>query len=675
MANQMKALTILISLFVLFNLYGKQVIEIPSIFSDNMVLQQNSDVSFWGKAEANQNVNVTGSWGSTANTSVQADGSFMLKLKTPKAGGPYQVYLQIGDTTIIYKNVLIGEVWVCSGQSNMEMPLSGWLPGDSIANSDYEIKNANNNYIRLFTVSRAVSNKKEFNCIGNWKKMNPETVSEFSATAFFFAKKLYEELKIPIGLIHISWGGTPAEAWSSNEFLKPLGDFDEVLGKMKTSDDEFIKYKNWLNEHTVIDLRNNQADTRWENLSFNDDSCSTISFNDSQWKEMNLPTKWESTEAGNFDGVIWFRKKIQVPDNWKNQELVLNLGPIDDMDRTYVNGKLVGAVEKTGFWQKDRIYKVPKELVQSNELVIAVRVMDNQGGGGIWGANEKLNIHSLISDEKISLSGNWKYLPVAEYQEQIFYVFGVDKNDYYQRPIMSVEISAYSPTTLYNAMIHPLIPYNIKGVIWYQGEANVGNPKQYQKLFPSMIKNWRNDWKLGDFPFYYVQIAPYNYGEQSHSELLREAQLKSLSVPNTGMVVTLDIGNPQNIHPSNKNDVGGRLALIALAKTYNKKNSYSGPVYKSMKIQKDKIILTFDYSKSGLVLKELNGENNFLIAGPDKVFKKAKVKIENNKFIVTSDEVKNPVAVRYAFTNTSEATLFNKDGLPASSFRTDDWDN
>jgi sialate O-acetylesterase len=670
----MKALLIPISLIMFFNLYGKNMIDIPSVFSDNMVLQQNSEANFWGKAEASSNLNVTGSWGSSANTIVKSDGTFLVKLKTPTAGGPYQVYLQIGDTTIIYKNVLIGEVWICSGQSNMEMPLMGWPPNDLITNSEVEIKNANNNEIRFFTVTRAVSNVKEFNCTGSWDELTPESAASFSATAYFFGKKLYEELKIPIGLIHTSWGGTPAEAWTSNEYLKTLGDFNEVLDKMKNSEEEYTQYKKWLKSHPTIDLKNNNSETRWENLSFNDQNCPLSDYDETNWKEMNLPTLWESTEVGNFDGVVWFRKKIVIPDSWKNQELILNLGPIDDMDRTYVNGKLVGAHEKDGFWQKDRIYNIPKELVQLNDLMISVRVLDNQGGGGIYGKKEQLNIHPSNSDEIILLAGIWKYLPVAEYRESKFYVFGGDKNDYYQKPIVSVEISAYTPTTLYNAMIHPLIPYNLRGAIWYQGESNTENPKQYATLFPLMIKNWRADWQLGDFPFYFVQIAPYNYGEQTHSEFLRESQLKSLSVPNTGMAVTLDIGNPQNIHPGNKAAVGERLALLALAKTYSKKNNYSGPVYKSMKIQKDKIALMFDFAKSGLVIKELNGENNFVVAGKDKIFQKAQVKIERNKLIVFSDEVKSPVSVRYAFTNTSEATLFNKDGLPASSFRTDGWE-
>ena len=570
--------------------------------------------------------------------------------------------------------MLIGEVWLCSGQSNMEMPLMGWPPNDLITNSEVEIKNANNTNVRLFTVSRAISNVKEFNCIGSWDEMTPQSAASFSATAYFFGKKLYEELKVPIGLIHSSWGGTPVESWTSGEFLKTVGTFDQVLNDLKSSEAELKVYKEWLSAHRIVDLRNNKSESRWENLSFDDEKCSDLNYEDASWKEMNLPTLWESTEVGNFDGVIWFRKKIVLPDSWKNQELILNLGPIDDMDRTYVNGQLVGAYEKDGFWQKERVYNVSKELIQSNELTIAVRVIDNQGGGGLYGKKEQLTIHPVNSNEVISLAGGWKYLPVAEYRESMFYVFGSEKSDYYSKPELKIEFSAYSPTSLFNAMIHPLVPYSLRGAIWYQGESNAGNPKQYTTLFPLMIKNWREVWQLGDFPFYYVQIAPYNYGEQTHSELLRESQLKSLSVPNTGMAVTLDIGNPQNIHPGNKKDVGERLALWALAKTYNKKMAFSGPVYKSMKIQQNKISLSFDYARTGLVIKELNNETNFEIAGKDKIFKKAKVKVEKDKLIVFNEEVKNPAAVRYAFTNTSEATLFNKEGLPASSFRTDDWD-
>ncbi|MDZ7265479.1 MAG: sialate O-acetylesterase, partial [candidate division KSB1 bacterium] len=296
-----------------------------------------------------------------------------------------------------------------------------------------------------------------------------------------------------------------------------------------------------------------------------------------------------------------------------------------------------------------------------------------QGGGGIYGSKEKLKIHPLDSGENISLSGTWTYLALAEYLAGKFYVFGAKGEEYFSRPKLPIDLSAYTPTALYNAMIHPLIPYAIKGAIWYQGESNAGQPEQYQRLFPLMIQNWRADWQRGDFPFYYVQIAPYNYGDATPSQKLREAQFLTLLTPKTGMAVTLDIGNPNNIHPANKKDVGERLARWALAKDYGKKVVYSGPIYQSMKVKNDKIFLSFKNADGGLVLKPQNGEHHFLIARQDSVFKKAEVEIKGKKLVIWHPAIKQPVAVRYAWSNTAEGTLFNGAGLPASSFRTDNW--
>ena len=670
---------ILLVLLVLFSIANAQTekksqIEMPAIFSDNMVLQQKSLVPIWGKAQPKSSVKITTSWKQTAQVIADENGNWITKIKTPKAGGPYEMKIEFSDSNIVYRNILIGEVWLCSGQSNMEMPLAGWPPRDTIFGSTKEIQNAANSNIRFFTVARTVSDKAEFDCNGTWVESNPETAARFSATAYFFGKKLYQELKVPIGLIHSSWGGTPVEAWTSGKYISQVEQYKDFVEKLNNSRDEIEKLYKWLNSKPIIDVSKKEAETRWQNLEFQDSMCAEINFDDSRWKEIILPQNWERTEVGSFDGVIWFRKKIEIPESWLNKELVLELGPIDDMDITFVNGIKIGGYEAEGYWQIDRIYSIPSEIVKEKNLTIAVRVIDTQGGGGIWGAPEKMKIHPKDSDETISLSGNWKYLPVAEYLSGKFYVIGAANEEYFNRPKLSVDLSSNTPTTLYNGMIAPLIPYRIKGVIWYQGESNTNNPELYKTLFPLMIKNWREDWKQGNFSFYYVQIAPYNYGQWTQSQKLREAQLQTLSVPKTGMVVTLDIGNPNNIHPGNKKDVGERLALWALAKDYNKKVIYSGPIYKSMKIVKDKIELTFDYADGGLVLKERDGENNFLIANEDKVFKKAMVKISGKKLIVYNPEIKNPVAVRYCWDNTSEATLFNKAGLPASSFRTDNWE-
>ncbi|MFO7447539.1 MAG: sialate O-acetylesterase [Ignavibacteriaceae bacterium] len=651
-------------------------VEIPSIFSDNMALQQNTDAPFWGKAAPGAEISIKADWGETANASADSKGLWMTKLKTPAAGGPFQIDLQVGDTLITFKNVLTGEVWLGSGQSNMEMPLEGWPPNDTITNSAEEIKKADFPQIRYFTVTRALSNKKEFNCTGTWEVCTPEVAAKFGVTAYYFGRKLHKDLNVPVGIINSSWGGTRIEPWMSKEFLEKFEEYKTTLNNLESSSVEIEKYNEWLLTHPVIDMGKDKSSEKWMNLNFEDEKCSDINYPDNNWKTVELPQLWESTEIGDFDGIVWFRKKVEIPEEWLNRDLVIELGPVDDMERTFINGKLIGRLEKEGFWRTNRVYNIPKGTLDSKELVIAVRVIDNQGGGGIYGTKESMKIHPSDSDENISLSGEWKYLPVAEYRAQKFYVFGSEKNDFYSKPELNVNLSSNTPTVLFNAMINPIIPYSIKGAIWYQGESNMDNAHMYTDLFSQMLADWRSRWNAGDFPFYYVQIAPYQYGDNTHSELVREAQLKALSVPNTGMAVTMDIATINNIHPPYKKEVGERLALWALAKTYGMENiKYSGPVYNSYKIEDNKIILSFDYAGAGLVIKEINGENNFMIAGSDKIFKKAVVEIDNDKLILSNPEIKEPAAVRYAWSNTAEGTLFNKDELPSSSFRTDNWDN
>ena len=649
-------------------------IEIPSIFSDNMVLQQKSNVRFWGKANPGESIEVSASWGASAKTKVNDNGLWKTDLKTIKAGGPYEIKIKIGDSTLVYKNVLLGEVWLCSGQSNMELPLQGWPPQVVVQNSAEEIKEANYPYIRLFNVSRAVSDKPLFNCSGKWTECDSLTVAKFSAAGYFFGRELYKNLKVPIGLISSPWGGTPIESWISSEYLGKADEYKPVIAKIDSAGDEIKKLNDWIHSHPVIDVSSKAPEHKWENLEFGDSACAKTDFNDSNWKTMKLPVYWESTEVGNFDGIVWFRKKVDVPKSWIGKDLVLEPGPVDDMDRSYVNGTFVGGIEKEGFWNEPRVYNVPKEIVNDSVLTIAVRVLDIGGGGGIWGNNIKMKIHPKDSDESISLAGDWKYLPVAEFINDKFYVYKIEGEEFYSRPKCSVDISPNTPTMLYNGMISPLIPYRIKGTIWYQGESNVGTPYNYKTLFPLMIKNWRDSWGEGNFPFYFVQIAPFDYGASSKSYIIREAQLLTLSVPNTGMVVTLDIATVNNIHPPDKQDVGKRLALWALAKNYNKNIPYSGPLYKSLKIKKGEAVLSFEHAGKGLIFKAIDGETNFIIAGKDQKFVKAQVKVDGKKLIVYSPDVKEPAAVRYAWSNKGEATLFNKELLPASTFRTDNWD-
>lgn len=651
--------------------HGQIKLEIPAIFGDNMVLQRNSRAELCGDALPDAKIEIAASWGEQLTAEAGSDGKWNIGIPTPDAGGPYELKIISGREIFTLKEILIGEVWLCSGQSNMEMPLKGWPPNDPILNSDDEIAKADFPEIRLFTVQRKVSAEKLDDVTGAWNSCTPETASSFSATAYFFGRKLYEELQIPIGLIHSSWGGTPAEAWTDVKFLKDVPgfqDFAEQLEEMIPRQNEF---KTWLDGHPTVKIEDINSPTEFVDIDFGDAAFSAGKANEN-WGEIELPVTWESTEVGNFDGAVWFAKSVDIPAEWDGRELVLELGPIDDMDATYVNGKKVGGYETGGHWQTVRKYKVSSEILLEGENKIAVRVIDTQGGGGIYGKESSMKIYPADEiNSAISLAGIWKYYPVAEYTGGKFYLYSKSENELKFRPGFIVSVNANSPTMLYNAMIHPISGYTIRGAIWYQGESNTGRAAQYEKLFPAMIQSWRSAWGY-DFPFYFTQIAPYRYGDDANSQELRDAQRKSLAVPKTGMAVTLDIGNVENIHPANKQDVGKRLALWALKNDYGKSVLPSGPLYKTMKINGDKISLEFDYTGEGLVLKEAE-KSEFLIAGEDRIFHPAEAVIARDKVVVWSEEIKNPKSVRYSWSNTSGAQLFNKEGLPASTFRTDNW--
>ncbi|MFA5834647.1 MAG: sialate O-acetylesterase [Bacteroidota bacterium] len=661
-------------LIIAGNLYSQtHLFRTAPLFQDNMVLQQQSNVPIWGKGIPGTTVSIRTSWGKTVSTEVNTDSSWMTRLSTPKAGGPFQITLKHGTTLSIIKNILIGEVWLCSGQSNMEMPLQGWPPNDTIMNSSNEIEQALYPTIRLFTVARSFESLPMEQCVGTWTECSPADVQSFSATAFHFGKTIHNTLKVPVGLINASFGGTAVEAWMDKPSISAIEGYAGIIKRLEESRDSIRMLDEWVEKHLSVSIDEKDPLRKYVGLKFQDEQCSLQNYNDKNWQEINLPLSWEKGSLGKFDGVVWFRKQIVIPSAWIGKDLKVYLGPIDDMDETYVNGQKIGENLREGVWNIDRVYTIPGTLVQDSLIQLAIRVIDLRGGGGLWGNQTKMVLTSTTEPFTVSLEGNWKYLPVAEYRSNKFALYGITGNELAQRPKVAFELTQDTPTSLFNGMINPLIPFTIKGTIWYQGESNVWNYTTYHTLFTSLITGWRKDFQSGDFPFYYVQLAPFQYWTGAKLACLREAQLQTLSLKNTGMAVTLDIGNPTNVHPTNKEDVGKRLAAWALAKTYGKKMPYTGPLYKSLKNVKRKIILSFDGVGKGLLLKERNGEHYFTVAGEDKVFKKAAVKIEGRNIVVSHPEVLHPVAVRYLWSNTEEATLFNNDGFPASSFRTDDW--
>lgn len=644
-------------------------LHLPSLIGDNMVLQQNTDAKIWGKAGPGQKITVTPGWASATSAKTGDDGNWTALIPTPAAGGPYTITIEAKDTSILINNVLIGEVWFCSGQSNMEMPMAGWPPVDTIMHSAKTIAAATLPDIRLFNVQRKISGVPLDECTGKWMVCSPETVGPFSATAFFFGRKLNQELKVPVGLIESAWGGTPSESWTSAEVLRNAGEFAKEIEDMTAAGPMMADYQTWLDEHSHFEIKPAGND-QWKQLDFGDMALALPGFSDSSWPVMILPGKFENS-IGEFDGAVWFRREVEIPRRMAGKDLILSLGPIDDMDCTYFNGETVGTTETAGFWQIGRDYLIPGGLVKEGVNTISVRVLDTQGGGGIWGGPGSMKL-SVKESRSITLSieGEWKYMPVAELIGNKFYIFDFSKNEFAEKK-RPKSLGPYSPAVLYNAMVNPVVNYRIKGAIWYQGEANVGRADQYEKIFPLMINNWREAWGIKDFPFYFVQIAPWIYAglDSSNSVLLREAQAKSLSVPKTGMVVTLDIATVMNIHPPFKMEVGERLANLALSNDYGIAKQSVGPTYKSMVRDGSTMKIQFDNTGSGLVaVKEFIPE--FEIAGKDGKFVKAIAKIVNNEVWVSSPSIGDPLNVRYCWRNGAVGTLLNKEGLPASQFMT-----
>lgn len=651
-----KILSLLVAMS--FSSLASAKVELASLFTNNMVLQQQTEAPIWGKATPNKEITIASSWDNkTYKVKADATGRWKTKLITPKAGGPYTIKVSDG-IPIILDNVLIGEVWVCGGQSNMEMTMGG---GRKVANYEEEIKATDYPQIRLFHVERAMSTEPQEDfgkTRAGWKVCSPGTVRQFSAVAYFFARNLYQTLNIPIGLISSSVGGTPAEAWTSRNSLKQMSDFGEELEHLSSLDEKaeqanFDKeLQEWENTISKADKGFNEKIPIWADLNAIDGN----------WGDLIFPGEWDSQGLADLNGVVWLRKTIEIPQQWQGKELLLDLGKIDDEDITYFNGVQVG---KTNNVYASRSYKIPAQSVKAGKAMITIRVTDNAGRGGLLGGLNGLTLKmpNKLDFDPISLDGNWKYK------------IAVDFKDYAKKPKSKLDNPNRS-TVLYNAMINPMINYAVKGIIWYQGEANCMKSEQYKRLFPLLIQDWRKQWGK-DLPFHFVQLA--NFGDRKNEPedapwaQLREAQLETLAVDNTTMSVTIDVGEGNDVHPINKQDVGFRLALAARAKTYNENLSYSGPIYKSYRIEGNKICISFEHTDNGLVAKGDSQIRGFAIAGADQKFYWAEAVIVGNEVVVSSPKVEMPLAVRYAWAANPECNLYNGVNLPASPFRTDRW--
>lgn len=623
----------------------------PSYISDNMVVQQSTVITIKGSSTHRGMVTVKASWSKTPYTvTTDAQGCFEVKLPTPKASlKPHTITVSDGEPLTL-NNVLVGEVWLCAGQSNMEMPVAGWGKVDDYEN---EVKNANHPNIRLLQLTKGIAHKPmdlpQVNG-GSWRVCTPQTVENFSATAYFFARQLWNRLGIPVGVIDSSYGGSPIEAWTSLGALKHAAGCEEEASELEAiaGDEQKLlekherDMKRWRVEFDLADSGMDGDRPSWTGDI--DDASS--------WYKMAVPGAMHDNGMDNYDGNIWFRKEISIPEHWVGHELTLCLGMVDDDDVTWVNGTVVGSTKGKSV---QRNYHVPASLVAGNKIVIAVKVFDNGGTGGLLGEADSLSLS--MGTEKISLAGEWLY------REGIS-LYGEHRMP--QPPSSHKYLS-----NLYHSMVYPLRDVAFKGVIWYQGESNAFRWKYYSALFQTMIHDWRSLWKH-DFPFYFVQIARWQQPQLVQPDAtwahLREAQADALAIAGTAMVSAIDMGDPVDLHPKNKQEVGRRLAQAVLAGTYHK-GIYNAPAYTGeMKVTGNTAMLTFNQPLT------VNGDKaeGFVIAGPDMQFYPAQAIVQGNKVMVWSPEVAMPIAVRYAWANNPPNNVRSQDGtLPLAPFRTD----
>lgn len=614
---------IFLSFTVLLPLSAK--VRLPRLVSDRMVLQRDVELKIWGWASPGEKVTVRFQ-GKHYNTETDATGSWQVLLPPQKAGGPF--LLEVNE--LVIRDVLVGDVWLCSGQSNQETPIA------RLTEMFPEINVSNNHMIRHYKVptQNSVGGLKE-DIAGNagWHSAVASDVLNWTSLAYFFAQEAYDRYKVPVGMLVSSLGGSAIESWVSQKNLKmfPQLVFDKVaLDSMKLA-------------------KQDKGAGKWQQKNMDD----------TDWATMEVPGYWQENGI-HTRGTVWYRKAFCVPESMVGRHARLYMGTLVDSDSIFVNGTFVGF---TSYTYPPRKYDIPAGVLTEGKNVITVRLTANSANGGfVKGKNYKI----VGDDAELELTGTWKYK------------IGINQNEVVKYADRLKNLNK-AGSGLYNGMIYPISNYQVKGTIWYQGESNAGRPQIYASLLEALIKDWRELWNMPDMPFLLVQLPNFMEKNDSPSDSgwarIREAQLKTaLNVPYTSLAVTYDVGEWNDIHPLNKKVVAQRLFLGARKLVYGEKITGSGPLYKEMKVEGDKIILTFTEIGRGLICKEGKALRHFAIAGEDQKFVWADAVIRGNKVIVSSKIVKNPVAVRYAWSNNPEdANLCNKEGLLASPFRTDNW--
>ncbi|MDR6197285.1 sialate O-acetylesterase [Siphonobacter sp. SORGH_AS_0500] len=635
-------------LLICFISFGSQAqVKLAKIFADHVVLQRQKPIPVWGWAKPGEKVNVTLA-GQTQQTKANAQGKWMVRFSPLEAGGPYALQASAKSGNQHINDVLIGEVWLCSGQSNMEWPV------ERANQFEKEKKDADYPQIRHFKVEYefALSPQEDLKT-GEWQVCSPATVGGFTAVGFFFARELYQKLKVPIGLLHSSWGGSDVESWLSKEAMLSEPELNASAQRLP---------KTWSEADTLMEKEFRQkfyGDKNHQPTLADEAKYLNGKGDFSKWISIQEPFgQWLWKGLTGFQGWGYMSRSVDVPADLVAKPTTLALGDNDTEMEVYLNGKRISE----GISQGIRTIQLPANTWKTgqNELVIKLQKRKNPDwyGLGLLGTNQDYYLSDGVT--KLELIRDWKIAPSL-----------VESHRY-------VPMVNRVATSIYNAKLAPLIPFGIRGALWYQGESNAGRSYQYRKSFPLMINDWRKRWNEA-FPFYYVQLSSYGPDQSSNQGSgwaeLREAQTLTLQFPHTGMAVTTDIGNAQDIHPTNKQDVGHRLAVIALHNDYSQSGTYSSPMFDQLSVTGNKAIVSFKFAEQGLMAKDKYGYvKGFEIAGPDKVFYYAQAHITGNKIEVSHPKVTQPVAVRYAWSDAPvDANVFSTDGFPLSSFRSDDW--
>lgn len=654
-------------------------VRLGCLFADHMVFEDSGSTRVWGTANPGEPVKVTLA-NKTAETRAGGDGRWQVTLDLHRlAGGPYELMV-LGSNRIVLHDVLVGEVWLASGQSNMEFELSG------SAGAAAEIAHSENPQVRQFRVVKSGALDPLDTCNGRWVAASPSTAGDFSAIGYYFAKKLQQELRRPVGLVSSFYGGSIIEAWLSPDLIVRLPDLEAHAQSMIEEERTYAKRL----EKYQRDYRDWQARYSREDPEQSDGRQIGIEFEGGNWRQIRIGSSF--TESALSDGgAVWLRKRVEVTPEMVGSYLPLHLGALGEFDQVYWNGVRIGETTADGSDSMNdgprsslyRRYNVPGSLMKVGEATLAIR---------IFNPVRPPSVDGMAHDP--TLAGEWA--EKIEFAEP--WVDPEAKATFPHRPLVPTS-ERNMPTALFNGMIHPVIPYAIRGVIWMQGEGNVGRAYQYRAEFPAMIQDWRSKWGEGDFPFYFCQLA--NFGAKTEQPResalaeLREAQTMALMLPRTGEAITIDIGEADDIHFRDKQTAGMRLARIALSQTYGRKSASSGPEYRSSKRQGTSIRVRFRFADGGLKaaplplaykLKSTDANSlplvrnrpdsqleGFQICGVDRKWVWADARIEGSTVRVSSPQVHEPVAVRYGWADNPTVNLYNGEGLPAVPFRTDDY--